>query len=468
MKIIIPEIKSTWQRFTFSLSAILILSTLSVLSFIRNPSYLPKDFYHFASIYFKEVFPVQIMLVVAWYVVGIKPFDSRRNEYFFLSSLPLTPKHIFTRLFVNDLLRFLWVPVINSLLLLVLVPASSINYIAPLALFLFISFIFCCILIHWLHLWIPGTKASQNYLEKYNPIPLSFILVFFSTGNLLFLLWNNEFNVLIFCLITLVFLVLSVFLFQAAAEKFKKLDLQDYWLKQIERKDRKRTGIRNGVILKINQIFSRLKFNPLLYKNWQQTRMMSTSKLNNLLILIFVSLAYLISQNNEYVNDMFSVLQGIMLIFYAIYSYTVLNKLHSTIESPAIIHSLPIRKADFYFSVFLPPFVTLMLINLLIAGWLLCTTQTLAASLDFWFSSGVGIILWLTTAVNCGISQYPDVNLAKRKLLYWYSVYLIFGAVFFKYLWLVLLILFVSTFIQLKNVKLFGPCYISKKRNLFL
>ena len=455
MKIIIPEIKSPGQRVVLAFGGVLFFGVLFFLSVFRNASHLPGDFFSFLIVYTKEVFPIQIIMMIAWYVMGIKPLDNRRDEYMFLSGLPLTAKQIITRFFVNDLYRFLWVPAVNTLLFSILIQVSSINYVAPLVIFCFVSFILCCALLHWLHLYIPGVKATNNYLKRYNPLPLGVILPIYLIGNILFLKWNDEFNTLLFCVGILVIPTVSFVLLQASAKRFQKLDQQNYWLKQNDRSD---TGVTRdpGIFrLFVRTTISRLDLNPLLYRNWRQSKLSTTSKLNNLLILVFITLAYLVSRNNEHTNDMISVLQGIMLIFYAIYSYTVLNKLEPSIESPALIYSLPIRKRDFYVSVYAPPFFTLMLINTLIAVWLFSTTFLTGACLTFWCHSGIGVVLWVTTSVNCGVANYPDMNMAKKKLLYWYFGYLIFGAIFFRYFWITLLILYILTFMQLKNIRLY-------------
>lgn len=455
MKIIIPEIKSPVQRGMLACVGTLFFSIPFLLSVLRSASHLPQNFFFFLTFYTQEVFPIQIIMMIAWYVTGIKSLDNRRDEYMFLSGLPLTAKQIFTRFFVSDLFRFIWIPAINSVLFIVLIKVSSVNYVAPLAIFSFVSFVLCCALLHWLHLRIPGVKASTNYLRRYNPLPLSIILPLYMISNIIFLRWNNEFNALVFCMIILVMSILSLVLLQAAARRFQRLDRQNYWLKQRAGNDIRNTAHRSVFRLNVRALFTRLNINPLLYRNWRQSQISSTSKLNNLLILVFISLAYLVSRNNEHADDMISVLQGIMLIFYAIYSYTVLNKLDPSIESPALIYSLPIAKRDFYLSVYTPPFFILMLINTLIAVWLFSTTHLPGAIVTFWCNSSAGIILWLTTSVNCGVANYPDMGVARKKLLCWYFVYMILGAIFFKYFWITLLILFMLTFVHLMNIKLY-------------
>ena len=455
MKIIIPEIKSPVQRVVLAFGGVSSFGILFLLSVLRNTSHVPQDFFSFLIVYTKEVFPIQIIMMIAWYVMGIKPLDNRRDEYMFLSGLPLTARNIFTRFFVNDLLRFLWIPIINMILFSILLKASSINYVAPLVIFSVISFIFCCALLHCLHFWIPGIKAQYNYLRRYNPLPLSIVIPLYMISNIIFLKWNDEFNTPIFCVIILVIPILSLIFLQTAGKRFQKLNDRNYWLKQNDGKEINNTGNSGFIRMNVNRLFSRLNIDPLLYRNWRQSQLSSTSKLNNLLLLVFISLAYLVSCNNEHSEDMILVLQGIMLIFYAIYSFTVLNKLHPSIESPALIYSLPIRKRDFYLSVYTPPFFTLMLINTLVAVWVFSTTHLPRASLALWCNSSAGIVLWLTTSVNYGVANYPDIKMAKKKLLYWYFGYLISGTIFYKYFWITLLILFTLSFIQLKRMRLY-------------
>ncbi len=455
MKLIIPEIKQPVQRVVLGFGGASIFSILFLLSVLRNASHLPRDFFFFLIVYTEEVFPIQIIMMIAWYVMGIKPLANRKDEYMFLSGLPLTGKQIFIRFFVNDLHRFCWIPAVNAVLFSILIQISSVNYVAPLVIFSFVSFLFCCVLLHWLHLCVLGVKASASYLRRYNPLSLCIILLTYMVSNVVFLKWNHEFNTLIFCIGILVIPILSLVLLQAVAKRFQKLDQQNYWLKQSEKNDESKTADQSAFRLKVRTAFSRLNINPLLYRNWRQSQISSTSKQTNLLILVFISLAYIVSRNNEHADDMISVLRGIMLIFYAVYSYTVLNKLHPSIESPALIYSLPVRKRDFYLSVYAPLFFILMLINTLITVWLFSTTHLPGACLAFWCHSSMGIVLWVTTSVNCGVANYPDMGMAKKKLLYWYFGYLIFGAVFFRFVWITILILFLLTFIQLKRMKLF-------------
>ena len=428
------------------------------LALFRDPVYLPPDFDLFIGIYFKELLLPQIIVLGAWYVSTQKTKATRYREYKFLVSLPVTARQIFLKFFLADCIRNLWIPMAFSLLYLGLVPLASIRFLARPIFFVFIFYFFMQSLLicsHFSTILKLNAFRSFNYITKLNPVIIIVSGLFYEIGQLFFLFEAKDLKPLSFILINLTIFASSVLLAWIAQRLFVRLHERNFWINSLETEQQLRKEHRSMKI--IDWAYSKIK-NPFLFKNLILLFRSKTKLAKNGLTFVFFALAYLLAMNNTIPTDSLAVLFVLTTIYILLYNILALNRLTQNEESSKLLFSLRATKSSLYFSLFIPIGSWLTVAISLLTIWLSLKGFQINVLLPFWLKLCLVIIVTLTTSLNSGLGNYPDIKRGKNRYSLWVFVIIFCSAIFYKFRILIALIISLITFIELRKLKFYQSC----------
>ncbi len=435
-----------------SIALVFIMAAMFLLGCVGRSLFEQPDSDQFLAIFFQEPFVILITLVVVWYTVSFKSTPARLDEYKFLSSLPISAGSICDRFIGQDLLRYSWVPGLGIVIYFGLLPVSPISHLFRLSIltvFGFILFVVANTVLHLLSSLKGRNPGSYAYPGRTNPIIIAVIILGYAVSQMSFIITpalasGYQFWI-VFILLLLgnsASLVLARFLFSKWQTKNSAFQM---WADQT-------ITVRSSWLRASNQFRLFAKTDPFLLKNLLKIRRENTG-FSMILTAMFIMLAYLISMNNENINDSISVLFAISCIYSFLIAFRTINQFSPDEESPDLVYSLPLRTWNLYFSVFIPAMgwlaVVLASLTILISGG----AGSLAGS--FLLQSLFAAAAFLLVASNYALGSYPDIKEAQKRFLYWTTALMVLTAVLYKYRIITVSLLIILPFLQLRKVRFY-------------
>jgi hypothetical protein len=416
------------------------------LGFGMAPAFLnsaPTDTLFF-ELYFKDIFLVVVIGCIFWFIQLLKPKPERLQEFFFLNSLPVKSKQLALHFLLKELLQNSWLPALTSVLFFSLLVAAPVAHILRIGFFIFLLYSMLTTLNSAIH--FVSAQKKFNPLSTLNPIFVfcaAFLFLVFTSWAALV---DQIFSGYSFLLLVLIMMTAQATLILFHLRAFKK------W----------RSANRIFNIHAVSSPKTRRSFwhtrqwrmSPILLKN-----MLKIEREKSLFVLLltatFVTCGYLVSRNNQRVDDFLAIMQTVLLMYAIIFSYRSQNILSTASESTQTIFSLPIRRLELYASSLLPLLLWMFLINTIFFLLSLTANISLEQGLLFWFKSFSlcgGLVL---VAFNFSFAAYPNTKAAQTSFLYWGLVYLVLMALFFKYWYPIFLIMVGLSFLKLIKKKLY-------------
>jgi len=442
----------------FIFVAIFLLFTFGY-SIIGNKLFELPDQERLFVIFFKEIFIPMICLMIAWYIISLKPNIAKLDEIRFLNSLSITHKKICFHFVFNETVRFSWVPGGLWLLYFMFHTISPKSFLIRLYLITFLLFCLMIAINIALHFKISSTSKrfqNINYPARSHPVILFltiFLFVLIEVNWIVFPSLISGFG-FFFVLIGFVLgLVVSIFwifsVFNIWVESNARFKTKTHL--RIKRKRSYR-----DIAAKLNKFLPLLKANPLLTKNVLQTLRIKTNFANTFLTLLLIIISYLIAMNNETIEDSLWVLLGLFLIYSLIFSVRAIQNFSEDIESTWLVYSFSLTKIQFYVSNFIPLFFWLFCVLIFLFFLVLVSGSSFQQASTFLLWSAFSIFIFLSIALNCGLAYYPDSKDGQMKFFYFLLAFVLLSSIFFKYvIWVAFFISMIS-FIPCRKAKMYS------------
>ncbi|MFC1564627.1 hypothetical protein ACFL6G_06795 [candidate division KSB1 bacterium] len=408
----------------------------------------------FPDLFFAEPFVVLIFMSVIWFTTLIKSDASRLNETRFLNSLPVDKKSIINHLLIRDCLTHSWFPMIILVLFISLTEVSAIPYLCRTAVFLLLFYIFVLTINAFLHLTI-SLKAKNGggvgYPVKNNLYLTLGLILIFDTVLLLTVIVPAVISGYTFWLV-LIFLSLSgYFLIVRTQNTFREwVDRNCIYI--TSRTDSGAAGssaVRKVFTGKYTELIP-----PLVVKNYLKI-LRGRNIPVIILSVIFLFASYLVSLNNDSMEDSANVLYFIYAIFSFIYIYYSTRHLFPENEPVDFIYSIPVRKKDLYLSAVTPSGVWLFLVMLFLTLLILFSGDNLTIPAVFFLKTLIITTVFLFSVFNLTIAYYPEIKTARRYNLYAVFVFCLFSVIFYKYIYIVWLVYILVSFLYLRKTKFY-------------
>lgn len=431
-----------WWRELFI--GVFLLVALGIGGFPSKLSNGPQNTLFF-ELFIKDVLLVVVIGCIFFYIQMIKAKPERIREYFFLNSLPITDTQLALHFLLTDIVRYSWLPGLTILMLFSLTNYAPIPHILRVGILIF--------LLYTILLTLNSAVHFKSISHKFNPLSalhpvltflMSFLFLILTFAGVLLDSLSTGFS---FWLTVLCILLVQLLFILFYLHSFKHWHL-GYKLFHASK---------NAVSTKIGASFWRRRkwqFSPLLIKN-----MLKIEREKSLFVLIltavFVLCGYLVSRNNQRLDDFLAVLNASVILYAVIFAYRLHNVLSTENESTQIIFALPIRRTALYLSTLIPPLTWMFLMNSIFFLLALTANIELGEALVFWFKSFGLSAGFIIVSLNFAFTSYPETKSAQTNFLYWGLLYLALMALFFKYWHLIFLIMVALTFLKMFNKKMY-------------
>ena len=405
-------------------------------------------------VFFKEPFIMILGLYTAWFISSFRTMPSRRKEFNLLNSLPINDRRICNYFMGRDFFQNAWVPGLTIFLYLSLLSVTPVSHLIRLSLLtLLIYFIFIVLKVS-LHLLIAVKRKGfevYKYPDQNNPILMILNITGFALSQLVFIL-NPQLSSGTFFVIFMIFLSSICLSLLMLAHKFFNRWKNGNLVFRIKADSTKEmiSSEYSG-----SNLFQKYpKFHPILIKNILKI-IKGKNRLSLLLTVVFISFAYLVSLNNERLEDSIAVLFGILCFYTFLFSYRAINQFTSNNESPELIYLLPLKKWDLYVYHFVPLWLWIAIVALLCTILILVSCSSLALAGIFLLKSMAAGFIFLQGALNYTLGSYPNNKKAKKHFLYWCVSMLVLSAVFYIYAIIVIILMVIISFFPLRKMKLY-------------
>lgn len=406
-----------------------------------------------ADAFFQEPFVLFVITMIAWFLSSVRSRPDRLDELRYLRSLPLGSARISRNIIVHDIHAFAWVPGVIAALLFYL------NKVSPLALqvrLFALAFSFFVVVIA-LNIVIQLARAlrktrTTKYIWPVQTNPFIQILLIFLLALSFTIMISRPFLAsgfsfwVIFCGALASCYILTI-LTEHLFDKWQQGNL--VFLSDPVGREQKNQSI---------DIFRFLNGIPTL-SPFLQKSIVKYAREKNLLSLFltfsFVTSLYWMAMNNE-VKDGLAVLFAISCLFALTVAARCIQQLSPEEESPDWVFSLPLKKGDLYLSIFLPGIARMgfVIISMTALGALF-SRATMISLITFLAKAQLVTMIMLGVACSYAIYHYPVVETAKRQFLKWVLVTIVLGALLYKYIYVVMVVMSIWPFIQLRRLKLF-------------
>ncbi|MFQ5675565.1 MAG: hypothetical protein ACE5G1_06665 [bacterium] len=383
----------------------------------------------------------------------------RLHEYKFLVSLPLGGKELFSKFFVNDLLRFSWLPTVFAFLYLGLLPFASYQFLARPMLFSFVSYWFLYCLITYADLL--ATKKiwlfrAFNYLVKRNPVIIALAGTLYEAGQALFLFAAKDLSASQFALINLTLVFVSVLVAFRASTLFQRLHQAGFWYKNCE-VGRTQIVDQGSKEKFINWVGAKTR-NPFLYKNIILLLRSNSKVVNSGLTFLFFMVAYLLAMNNITHSDILDVLLAFTVFYILLYNLVSINRFNQQEEASQILFSLPVTKSGLYLSILIPISAWLVTVVTLLTGWLWLKDFAIRQLASFWLNAFIAVLVTATTSLNCAMGHYPNLKRAQNRYAFWFFLMVLGSTIFYEFRILIAFTVCLVTFMELRKLRFFQTC----------
>ena len=421
------------------------LYLLFSLLFGGYPSQLfhtPPDLLFF-EFYIKDVLLAFFIICIFWTIQQSRPKPERIREFHLLNSLPLTDRQLGLHFLVQSFWQYFWVPAISILLIYALLPYAPFVHILRVGLSIFLLYAILIVVNPILHLLFRSKKHDQ--LSGLNPIIVTGIVFVFAIGNICLVLLDTLVSGWMFWIdFVLVLLFLSV-LFTFYIRLFVR------WHKENRIFC---TAPEGGMPAKRRSHVWQWHLPPLLYKNILKIER-DKSPFIMILTGLFLLCAYLVSRNNQRLDDFMAILFTTAIFYAIVYAAKSQQALSENTESPQVFHSVALRKIDIYFAAFLPTAIWLFMITFVFTLLALSAHAGLKPGLIFAAKSLSVSLGFQMAALNLALAAYPDGRAAQRYFFYWGLVLLVSLALFYKFRYVLFIGLVLLTFVRLITKKLY-------------
>jgi hypothetical protein len=413
-------------------------------------------------IFFKESLPPFIVLMVAWYIALTRRDPGRQLEMQWLFSLPVKNTPLCLSFYFENLFRFIWVWIFTLLLIAILYAVAPLGYLARLVMMMLLLYIILIQLHSLLHLYLSLHRvlsSSHTFPQNSHPfIALLLVLLYCSVllGMLAmpFCITGKWFAVSVFS--ALLFITINIFLIKFFLAKWQFIHFAQSY------------RYTHNHSVKLNLPLRRLlRFNPLLLKRSYQL-LRRTGAATLFLTALFMALTYLISMNNPRLLEVLYVLYYLLLFYTIFIAFRLLHDHHSASDSKQFLYSLPIRRTDLYFSLWVPAAFLTAVVFLVLVVLVFGVRQALSVSAFAFFSkTWLSAQVLLMAAVHFAMTHYPDHRKVQKRYTYWILLLIVLSALFYPYRFVVAIVLLTISAIPLFRVRFFGCSGISVK-SLFM
>ncbi len=416
---------------------------------------LPADD-RYIVIFFKEVFPPFIIIMLAWYIALTRRDHTRQKEMHWLFSFPVKDTRLCLSFLLQNFFRFIWVWILTLLLIAILYTVASTGYLARLSVMILLLYLVLIQLHLLLHLFLsPYNFFSHSHKFPLNSHPVIAIMIVLAYSFVLLGMIALPAGItghwFAFSVISgLLFIVANFFLFKFFLSKWHFVHFAE---------SDQRAGNRLGnFYLPFRRV---LRFNPLLLKRTFQL-LRRTGAGIMFLSAVFMALTYLVSMNNNRFPDVLQVLYY-LLLFYAVFiAFRLLHDHHPENESRQFLYSLPVRRTDLYFSLWLPAAFLSAIVFLVLVFLVFSARQALSwSALTFYCKSWLSAQVLLLAAVHFAMIHYPDHKKVQKRYTYWILLLIVLSALFYPYRFGVAIVLLTISAIPLFRVRFFGCSGIS-------
>ncbi len=401
----------------------------------------PPDI-RFFEMYIKDgLLPVTIACIL-WFVQLTKANPTLVQEFKFLNSLPLSSFQLALHLYAGHFMRNVWVPLVTIVLLFSLAPYAPISHILRVGaamLLLYGVLLLLMIVAHFI------SKSSRyNALSTMNPVFVFIAVFLFVVFGMLIVLQYSAFSGLSFWII--IFTALSVI----AALFLIYINRVETWQghNQLYHSAVQRYA-------RTSSLWRRWLWHlpPLLIKNFMRIER-EKSRFTTILTAIFILCGYLVSRNNQRVDDFNAIMNAAVIGYAILFSYKYQNMFSTDMEPRRFIYALPVRRSDVYLATLIPALIWVIIISFIFSLLTLRAHAELLTSLFFWLKSGSVSAGFVVVAVNFAFAAYPEKT-ASKYFLYWGLAFLVMFALFYAYRYPVFFSLVVLSFFSVKNKRFY-------------
>lgn len=408
----------------------------------------------FLAVFFQEPFVILMSLFIAWYISSFKFTPSRMEEYKCLISLPVSANNICNRFIYQDLLSCSWVAGLGIVLYLGLLPVSPISHLCRLSILTVFAFFLFVVLNTLLHFYVSlKGKNLRKYVypNRNNPIIMVATILGYAIFQLSIIVIPSLASGYQFGIVLGLSLVGNYSLLSLAHVFFSKWQIKNLAFQM--RADRTTKFMSSWCqISNPFRLFPRL--NPLLLKNLVKIKR-EKNTVSVILMTILIMFAYLVIMNNETTEDRISVLFAVSCIYSFLFAFRSMTQFSADEESPELVYSLPLVRRDCYFSFFVPAIAWLSIVMTSLAILILISGSALSLAGLFLLKSFVAASAFLLVSFKYAAASYPDMKKAQKKFSYWMIALIILTAAFYKYRILIVSLMIILPFFQLRNVRFY-------------
>jgi len=378
----------------------------------------------FFEFFIKDVLLFLLIFCVMWFVLLLKATPHKIDEIIFLYSLPFTPKQIAGHIIVSHLWKGIWIPISISLLTAALIPYAPIPHICRMIFFIFITYAFTVLLNLVLHFIFNVVNSPLYRFSPFIAFPTILIFILLVFLGALADEWLTGYSFWVIAGVTPAVCTGLLLLFHR---------LFSIWLRHngLYAYEYKGTTAHQGSRKSLLYPW-RLIVSPFLYKNFLRIeREKSVSHLA--LTLLFIIIGYLLSRNNQRLEDFIAILMTVSIIYAFIFVLRTLISISPENEPIEICYALPLTNTTVYSAFFYPAAFWLVLVVTIFTGLAAVSAVPATVVAAFWLKS-IGFALGLLClGINISILTYPNASASLRYFFVCILLYLILSALFYKY-----------------------------------
>lgn len=406
----------------------------------------PHDFLFF-EFFIKDGLLPMVLVCLLWFVQLQKGTPERLAEFRFLHSQPLTQRQLALHFLMQDFRRYFWMPGVTIILLFSLLAYAPLSHILRACALVMVFYAGLTVANPVLHLALPLRRFG--ILSRLHPLLVFLIVFFYDTGVTALVFADGALSGFSYWLALAAMIVwcgASLFYFQRLFGKWCATNGAYRTMATVRGAD---------VISTTNWQKWHWRLSPLLYKNILRLAR-EKSAFVTLLTAVFILCGYLVSRNNARLDDFLAILYAVTLIYAVLFAYKSQSYFSADEESTRLVYALPITKRAFYFSVFIPTGVWLILIVSIFAVLALFAGARWAAAV-FWLKAAAVGLGFLVAALNTAFGAYPDIKTAQNRFFLWALAVLAGLALLYGYRYLIFFVLVTGTFFRPARRKLYFP-----------
>jgi len=372
------------------------------------------------DVFFRTVFVPIIVLLIAWYIATLKLVRARAREYVFLNSLPLSSSDIHRLFLVSGVCRFPWVPFCMVVLLsalAVVAPASFLIRLIVLALVVYVLLQTAGIT---LHLAVSLRRADRNtakFPAVNSPLIQLVVVMAYAAMLVIWILYPGQITVGYFWIVVVACALITIALFAVSKRCFEKWHGTNVILRAMDTRDSNpRMGYKTWARV-LNIALVPLKSNPLVIKNLVRYTREASLISRLILALCFIAMSFLVARNNESIQDVVTVLSGMFYLYVFFFVTKEMGRLDADEESPALIYSMPVTRAQLYLSVFAPTIGWLATIALAQSILVILAGGGVVLAARFLLMSLFVALVFCGIGVSAAVSGYPNRRDALKRFL---------------------------------------------------